>query len=343
MIITGEFHNGQDTRKNPATLILGSGGNFKVIWEDGELGGSLAAAKISARLGNIPRHIHFANEADFTTSDNDAVDRAIAAAGIRRNPSFIYRLEHNPLIAATSLILLIVAVTWFFQSGVPALSQRAVALIPPEFDRSVGQRSIETLDRFAFSESKLDADFQRRIRTEFDDLLRAQGYKQHIVLLFRDGGRIGPNAFALPGGVIVVTDQLVRMAEDPREIMAVLGHELGHIINKHGMRRIVENSAITLVMFTLTNDANTVTQAAAAFPVMLINSKYSREYETQADRYGLDFLQRAGISPQYYAAILRRLEEYSHGSDTPGFLASHPNTAERIKLVEGRLKQTQPR
>ena len=57
MIITGEYHNGQDTRKNPATLILGSGGNFKLIWEDGEQGGSLVAARISARLGNIPRHI----------------------------------------------------------------------------------------------------------------------------------------------------------------------------------------------------------------------------------------------------------------------------------------------
>jgi predicted Zn-dependent protease len=342
MIITGEYHNGVDTRKNPATLILGNGGNFKLIWEDGEQAGSLAAAKISARLGNIPRHIRLDNEAEFTTPDNDAVDRAIAAAGIRRNPSFAYKLEHNPLIAATALILLTVLVTWFFKSGVPALSERAVALIPPEFDRSVGQRSIETLDRFAFSETKLDADFRHRISTEFSELLRAQGYKQNIVLLFRDGGRIGPNAFALPGGTIVVTDQLVRLAEDPREIMAVLGHELGHIVNKHGMRRIVENSAVTLVMFTLTNDANTMMQAAAAFPVMLINSKYSRAYETEADRYGLDFLQRAGISPEYYANILRRLEEFSHGSNTPGFLSSHPATVERIKLVED-MEGGQPR
>jgi predicted Zn-dependent protease len=341
MIITGEYHNGLDTRKNPATLILGNGGNFKVIWEDGEQSGSLAAAKISARLGNIPRHIHLDNEAEFTTADNDGVDRAITAAGIRRNPSFAYKLEHNPLIAATSLILLIVAVTWFFQYGIPALSQRAVALIPPELERTVAQHSMEMLDRVAFSDSELDADTQHRISTEFNNLLRAQGYKQHIVLLFRNGNRIGPNAFALPGGFIVITDQLVKLADDPREIMAVLGHELGHIVNKHGMRRIVENSAITLVMFTLTNDANTVMQAAAAFPVMLINSKYSREYETQADRYGIDFLQRAGISPEYYATILRKLQKATHETNAPSFLSSHPATEERIKLVEGRLGKTQ--
>lgn len=342
MIITGEYHNGVDTRKIPATLILGNGGNFKLIWEDGEQGGSLAAAKISARLGNIPRHIRLDNQAEFTTPDNEAVDRAIAAAGIRRNRSFAYKLEHNPLIAATSLILLIVAVTWFFQFGVPALSQRAVALIPPEVERSVAQHSMEILDRAAFSDSELDAATQDRLRAQFNELLRAQGYKQNIVLLFRNGNRIGPNAFALPGGVIVVTDQLVKLADDPREIMAVLGHELGHIVNKHGMRRIVENSAVALVMFTLTNDANTVMQAAAAFPVMLINSKYSRAYETQADRYGLDFLQRAGISPEYYATILRKLQKATHETNAPSFLSSHPATEERIKLVEGRVGKPQP-
>jgi len=216
-----------------------------------------------------------------------------------------------------------------------------VAMIPPQVERSVAEHSMETLDRFAFSASELDADTQQRLRTEFHELLRAQGYKQNIVLLFRNSKRIGPNAFALPGGVIVVTDQLVKLADDPREIMAVLGHELGHVVNKHGMRRIVENSAVALVMFTLTNDANTVMQAAASFPVMLINSKYSRAYETQADRYDLDFLQRAGISPEYYADILRKLQKATHDSNAPSFLASHPATEERIKLVEQMVGKSQ--
>ena len=62
MIISGEYHNGLDTGKNPATFILGSGGNYKVIWADGEQSGALAAARISARLGTIPRHIHYGDE-----------------------------------------------------------------------------------------------------------------------------------------------------------------------------------------------------------------------------------------------------------------------------------------
>ena len=343
MIISGEYHNGLDTGKNPATFILGSGGNYKVIWADGEQSGALAAARISARLGTIPRHIHFDNDAEFTTADNDGVDRAITAAGLARNPSFIHKLEHNPRIALGALLLIVVSVLLFFQYGVPVLSQRAVALIPPDVERGIATHSIEVLDRFVFSESELDADTQHRIRQDFNALLRAQGYRQHIVLLFRNGNRVGPNAFALPGGVIVVTDQLVKLADDRREIMAVLGHELGHIVNKHGLRRIVENSAITLVMFSLTSDANTVMQAAAAFPVMLINNKYSRAYETQADRYGLDFLQRAGISPEYYATILRKLQKATGPDSAPGFLSNHPDTEERIKLVEGRVGKTQSR
>ena len=341
MIITGEFHNGLDTRKHPATLILGSGGNCKVIWEDGELNGPLAAARISARLGNIPRHIHFANDAEFTTPDNDAVDQAVTAAGVARNPSFIHKLEHSPRIAITALVLLAVSVLLFFQYGVPALSQRAVALIPPDVERDVGLNSMAVLDRFVFAQSKLDYATQDAIRRDFYDLLREQGYTQHVEVLFRDGQRIGPNAFALPGGYIVVTDQLVKLADDNREIMAVLGHELGHIVHKHGMRRIVENSAIAAVMFTLTSDANTIMQAASTFPVMLINSKYSRANETEADRYALNFLQRAHISPEYYATILRKLQKVVGPNSAPGFLASHPATAERIKLVEGRVGKPQ--
>ena len=341
MIIAGEYHNGLDTRKTPATFILGNGGNYKVIWADGEQSGSLAAAHISARLGTIPRHIHFDNDAAFTTTDNDAVDRAITAAGLGRNPSFIHKLEHDPRIALGALLLIVVSVLLFFQYGVPALSQRAVALIPPDVERAIGTHSIEVLDRFVFTDTELDVDTQHRIRRDFNALLRAQGYKQNIVLLFRNGNRAGPNAFALPGGFIVVTDQLVKLADDRREIMAVLGHELGHIVNKHGLRRIVENSAITLVMFSLTSDANTVMQAASTFPVMLINNKYSRDYETEADRYGLDFLQRAGISPEYYATILRKLQKAAGPDSAPGFLSTHPATAERIKLVEGRVGKTQ--
>lgn len=336
MIITGEYYNGLDTRKNPATLIVG-GGNYKLIWADGEHSGSLAAAHISARLGNIPRHIHFENAAEFTTQDNDAVDRAITAASIARKPSFIHSMEHSPRIAVVALILLAVSTLLFFQYGVPVLAKRAVALIPPEVEHAVAMQSIGIMDRFVFSQTELDEDTQDRIRIDFNNLLKAQGYRQNVKVLFRNSERVGPNAFALPGGYIVVTDQLVELADDPNEIMAVLGHELGHIVNKHGMRRIIENSAITVVIFSLTSDANTVIQAASAFPVMLINSKYSRDYETEADRYALDFLERGGISPEYYAAILRKLQKTAGASGVPGFLSTHPDTAERIKLVEGRM------
>ncbi|MEJ2552686.1 MAG: M48 family metallopeptidase [Gammaproteobacteria bacterium] len=336
MMISGEFHNGLDTRKHPATLILGRAGHCKVIWGEGELSGSLGAARISARLGNIPRHIHFTNDAEFTTTDNDAVDEAVTAAGAARNPSFIHKLEDSPRIALTALVLLAVSVLLFFQYGVPALSQRVVALIPPDVERDVGLHSMDMLDRFVFAKSKLDDTTQDDIRRDFYDLLRAQGYTQHVELQFRDGQRIGSNAFALPGGYIIVTDQLVKLADDRREIMAVLGHELGHIVHKHGMRRIVENSAIAAVMFTLTSDANTVMQAASTFPVMLIDSKYSRANETEADRYALEFLQRARISPEYYATILRKLQKAVGPNSVPGFLASHPATAERVKLVESK-------
>lgn len=336
MIITGEYYNGLDTRKIPASFIFRGNGIYKVIWAEGEHSGALADARITARLGNIPRHIHFENGAQFTTQDNEGIDRVITAAGFARNPSRIHKLENNLSIALASLALLAVSVFLFFQYGVPALAERAVAIMPHDVESTVATQTIEAMDKIFFTETTLDEDKQHDIRMNFNNILREQGFEQNISLLFRNSERVGPNAFALPDGNIIVTDQLVNLAEDNEEIIAVLGHELGHIVNKHSMRRIIENSAITLVVFTITSDTNTVIQAASTFPAMLINNKYSREYEGEADRYGLDFLERAGISPEYYATILHKLDEHAGGDNTPSFLSNHPATAERIKLIEGR-------
>lgn len=337
MSITGVYHGGLDTRKIPATLDLGDDGGYTVTWAEGEQRGILSATRISARLANTPRHVHLENGAQFTTEDNTAVDRAIAAAGLVRQRSVIHRLEDSPRIALVALVVIAGAVAAFFRYGVPALAERAVALIPQEVEHSVAQQTLQVLDRFAFQPTELSEHTQALIRRNFYGNLRAQGYHDNVVLLFRKGrANVGANAFALPDGYIVITDQLVALASNINEVMGVLGHELGHVAYKHGMRRIVENSAVTVMIFTLTTDTNVIIQAASALPVLLITRKYSRDYEAEADRYGIEFLERAGGDSQAYAAILRKLQDAKGKEGTPGFLSSHPSTAARIEQAERR-------
>ena len=343
MTINGVYHSGLDTRKNPATLDLGDDGSYTVSWAGGEQRGILSATRVSARLANTPRHVHLENGAQFTTEDNVAVDRAIEASGLGRQRSLIHRLEDSPRIALVALVVIVGAVLSFFRYGVPALAERAVAFIPQEVEHTVAQQTLQVLDRVAFEPTELSERTQALIRRNFFGILRANGYEENVVLLFRKGSdKVGANAFALPDGYIVITDQLVVLADNVGEIMGVLGHELGHVVYKHGMRRIIENSAVTLMVFTLTTDTNVVIQAASALPALLITQKYSRDYETEADRYGLDFLARAGIDTEDYAAILRKLQDASGKNGRSGFLSSHPSTAARIEQAEGVKSRIEP-
>ena len=70
-------------------------------------------------------------------------------------------------------------------------------------------------------------------------------------LELRAGGAIGPNAFALPSGIIMVTDELVRIAEHPEEFESVLAHEAGHMVHRHSLRMLLQGSASTLLMFAV--------------------------------------------------------------------------------------------
>jgi predicted Zn-dependent protease len=153
-------------------------------------------------------------------------------------------------------------------------------------------------------------------------------------LEFRASPVIGPNAFALPSGIIVVTDELVKLSRNDREVLAVLAHELGHVRYRHTMRHLLQGSATALIIAGVTGDIASTTSLAAAAPALLLQTKYSRDYEREADRYAIELLQKAGIGPSHFAAILARMENKpGKPGALPTFLSSHPPTQERKALA----------
>ena len=163
----------------------------------------------------------------------------------------------------------------------------------------------------------------------------AVGGEHHYQLEFRSSDRTGANAFALPSGIIVITDALLEVAEDDRELIAVLAHEVGHVVNRHVLRRAIQGSVVTLLMGTLTGDVISVSTLAVTIPVALMEAKYSREFESEADRFAIQYLSHKNISTQYFVAILQRLDQ-SHNAEkrATGFLDTHPASTERIALLE---------
>ncbi len=294
---------------------------------------------ISPRLGDTPRLIELQDGARFETRANDAIDAWLRQFQRHRGHRLLHRMErHLPLVLVfTVVVVLFVAASTLY--GIPALSREIAFRLSPETNQMLGKGTLELLDKSTFGESELPPERQQQLLALFRDY--TDRYPQwHITPLLRKGNDIGPNALALPGGEIVFTDELVELAEDDRELLAILGHEIGHLEQRHLMRRVLQSSMLTVVVVAVTGDVSTVSSMVYGIPTLLMELKYSREFETEADDFALGFMQRNRLDPILFARIMRRLEESISGEeaedgDSSGaFLSTHPPTEERIRRFE---------
>jgi predicted Zn-dependent protease len=142
---------------------------------------------------------------------------------------------------------------------------------------------------------------------------------------------IGPNAFALPGGTIIITDQMIEFAESQEEILAILAHELGHVEERHILQLVVQSSFAALVAATVTADAASLSALVAGIPAILLQKKYSRDFEDKADEYAFDMLKRHDVSPEAFASIMERIDDNKESMRSFSFMDTHPITEERIR------------
>jgi len=161
-----------------------------------------------------------------------------------------------------------------------------------------------------------------------------------LEIMFRKGGRIGPNAFALPSGTIIFTDEMIHIAEHDDELLAVLSHEIGHIVHRHGMRTLIQDSIFGFVLLAITGDVSGSSELFLGLPVLLTELAYSRKFEKEADEYALITMRTHGIPPFRFASLMRRIE--NRRSSASGiasgkwinYLSTHPLTEERLKEFE---------
>jgi predicted Zn-dependent protease len=150
---------------------------------------------------------------------------------------------------------------------------------------------------------------------------------------------LGPNAFALPGGSVLVLDEIVELSDDDDEIIGVLAHEMGHVTERHAVRQMLQGSAVTLAMLWYVGD---VSNLLATAPSTLLETRYSRDFERRADAFAMRMLTLNGIPSTRLADMLGLLEQAhkqrsaAEKTDWPDYLSTHPNTQERIGALRGR-------
>ncbi len=148
-----------------------------------------------------------------------------------------------------------------------------------------------------------------------------------------------PNAFALPDNSIVVTDELIAMAEHPDELTGVIAHEIAHVELNHVMQGVIRQMGAG-IFFDIVFGGAGAGQAIAIASVNLTGLRYTRDDETEADTRGLDFLDAAGIDTGPLARMFDRIQEMQQEEvgDIPSMLSSHPANDERAAAARGRSR-----
>jgi Zn-dependent protease with chaperone function len=236
-------------------------------------------------------------------------------------------------------LLILVVMVGGYRYGLPVMATFAANRLPPRVEQVLGRQVLDTLDGPILQPTRLPMAAQARLTAGFDHLRRPAGSRQPDRIVFRSSAALGANAVALPSGDIILTDALVTLARDDEEILGVLAHEAGHVAARHGIRQLLQSSMVALFVTWFLGDISTL---AATAPTALLQAKYSRDFEREADDYAADALRRNGIAPGRLADLLERLEVSRPGGGAApspiGYLSTHPATADRLQ----RLRTTSP-
>lgn len=156
------------------------------------------------------------------------------------------------------------------------------------------------------------------------------------------------NAFACPGGEIFIHTGLLDAAKRPEEVAGVLSHEIAHVTRRHSLRNMVSSLGLGVLISSFFGDATGVAALVTEGAQSLMEQKYSRDLERDADAAGFDLLVQADIDPSGMVDFFRRLreEEQRGGGGLPAsmaMLSTHPATEERITYLQGRLAEVKGR
>ncbi len=241
------------------------------------------------------------------------------------------------------LLVLAIGLTWLLKDP---MVDYAAGKIPPSMERKIGETAFA---QHTMGRKLLDTkEIEKAVDELIAPLIEAIGsdryeFKCHVL----EDPTV--NAFALPGGIMVLHTGLIAKAESPEEILGVLAHELAHVTEQHSMRGLIQAAGLTLVLSATLGDVGGLAGVLVNNSAFLLRMSFSREHESEADEVGMDFLVKAGVDPRGMVRFFQRLKEIEEEMreesvtdlEVPGLelLSTHPATEQRIADLEKAIDQ----
>ena len=228
-------------------------------------------------------------------------------------------------------VLVVVLGLWF---GSDALVELAVNRIPVEWEQKLGESAYrEFLAGQDVTKDGLAVAAVKEMTQRLASHVPNNPYRFEVTVVKSDV----VNAFALPGGYVVVFTGLMKKAESPEEVAGVLSHELNHVLQRHGLERIIKQLGFVAVVSIVLGNPPGLGGVMKQLGVELMTLKFGRTQETEADTTGLDLLYRAKINPEGMITFFQRLAEKDEGRVE--WLSTHPMSSARADHLKARLAE----
>lgn len=321
-----DYFDGKRSQRQRVTVRVVSG---RVVFDAEGATVEIAASSVAVkpRIGATPQRLELPGGGLLLTQSFDAVNSAFE---VSREKTLAHRLESNLPFVFGSLVTLVIIFWAGYQYGVPWAAKQVSAQLPISIESRLGEEVLKSLNDFAMKPTKVDASRRAQLTALFNSLRERAGLPESVTLVFRGGGYIGPNALALPGGTVLVTDELLKLMDNDDGIAAVLAHELGHVSQRHSMRTVLQSSVIALASMAVFGDAASVTGIAVTLPTALVHSGYSRDFEREADQFAYELLRQTGRRPSDLGVALAALQS-AHDKGTQDEDADKPPADVRVE------------
>lgn len=336
------YFDGHTAQGHPVTLQV-SDGQLQIT--GAHVNRSLPVANVQwpERTRHGQRLAHLKDGGSLQCANTAAWDAWYTQAGLRE--PLVVTVQQSWRWVTGSVLALVVLALAINAWGLPWVARGIVALTPLSVDVSLGESTLTAIDRTLMSPSELPASTQAHLRQAVAQALTPVPHSARPAynLVFRKS-RIGPNALALPGGTLILTDDMVALVDgDEKVLTAVLAHELGHLQHRHGLRMLVQATVLGAMGAVVLGDFSTL---LAAVPALLGQAHYSRQAEHEADAHAVRVLKAAGIAPTVMLTLFDKLAQQRSAKTQPSTspnpddnwlgiaFASHPSDAERIAFFQ---------
>lgn len=328
----GFYYDGRTAHREPVRVSI-DGETLRIVRSDG---GTMrwpipALRQSQGAHGDRLRLEYGSDPAESIVIEGPGLAEAIQALVPSANPRL--KPARRPWRLLGSLMILIVVSGGTYVVGAPAFARWLAPRVPPAWEIGLGQGLAERMQR---SDSLCaDSVTLAGVRSVLDRLLATAPGTPYAFRLFVTRDTL-VNAFAAPGGVIVVNAGLLQAAANPEELAVVLAHEAQHVLQRHSVRAIIREIPLRLALATLDGGVGSAASIGGTLGVL----RYRRDDEREADVEGMRMLQAARVDAPAAARFMRTLEERDGGLPRfAHYLSSHPLSTRRAEELEGLARE----